>query len=169
MIDFWQNMKFLRYTALTLGIIFSTHSFVQKIDVKTQMSKDFLSCKLDEKIHNFVLDLSYGVEDNKVTFDKTKSTMFVGKDEYIGINGYQSYKTPHSEQYDFAVHFQKNGLNIIKFAIKSYDEDDNEYFGYYTIFQNTQEEVMKALGLETDEYLEVTPQGNTKLMCVIAG
>lgn len=162
-------MKFLNYAVLMLGLIFSTHSLAQKIDVKTQMSKDFLSCKLSEKIDNFVLDLSYSIENNKVTFDKTKSTMFVGKDEYTGINGYQSYKTPHSEQHDFAVNFQKNGLNIIKFAIKSYDEDDNEYFGYYTIFKNTQQEVMKALGLKTDEYLEVTPQGNTKLLCIIAG
>lgn len=97
--------------------------------------------------------------------------------QYTDIYAYKMYDGYISTQHDFNVNFYKNNLHIVKFSLVSTKEveDKNgelistESSGYYIIFKNSKEDVKKNLKLSLDADLSRTPQGNTKLMCVIAG
>lgn len=163
-------MKYFKATILLLGLCFSVNSLAHEVDVKKAMDKKFLSCTDNtEASYTFINGLSPLLITNKINLNSKKSSMLIGENEYLGIKDYKFYKTAHSKQVDFSVNFKKYGLNIIKFSTVSYGKEDNEYFGYYIIFKNKLEEITEALNLKTAESLQVTPQGNIKLMCVVVG
>lgn len=98
---------------------------------------------------------------------------------YTDVLAYKVYKGHTSTQTDFAVDFFVKNLHVIKFSLKErhYKENkDGEMISsegsiYYFVLKNSLKEVKKSLNLKEDNHLmiQTTPQGNTKLMCVIAG
>lgn len=153
-----------------------TTQFTTAKDIKIEslINRQSINCEMPNPMINFINDVN---QQNKkhIQVNKALQTVQLDKNKYLGVQGYQHYKTKNVDQDDFAVNTQVYGVKLIKIALQGIRTVESESGAYYFIFEGKPSTVMyhirKAMANDwnIENTLEETPQGNSKLVCVYAG
>ncbi|RZG74102.1 hypothetical protein [Acinetobacter sp. WCHAc060025] len=144
------------------------------IQISSLINRQAINCEMPNPMIALVNDVHDQYEKG-IKVNKAGHTVQLGKNKYLGIQGYQYYKTKHIEQHDFAVNFNALGSKVIKIALQGFKSEEGESGIYYLVFQGKPATVTyhlrKVMGNDwnIESILEETPQGNSKLVCVYAG
>lgn len=153
-----QMLKIIQITELIDEHAINCHVFSQPESKFVQILQDFS-----------------GSTNLNVKLDKGKQILKIKNSSYLGIQGYQFYKTEHMKQNDLSVNFNVFNANLIKIAFQSYKTEEGESGIYYFIFKGSPADVLyrmkKSMGdtWNIENLLEETAQGHSKLTCIYAG
>lgn len=146
----------------------------KEIQINSLINRQAINCEMPNPMIALVNDV-HDQHEKGIKVNKVGKTAQLGKNKYLGIQGYQYYKTKNMEQHDFAVSFNAFGRKVIKIALQGFKSEEGESGMYYLIFEGKPVTVTyhlrKAMGNDwnIENTLEETPQGNSKLVCVYAG
>ena len=159
-------------------LLLSISTYAKNIQINQVVDSKAINCnvfsKPESKIVPLLQDFS-GDGKKNLKLNKSKQTLTIGKNTYMGVQAYQYYKTAHTEQEDLAVNFKVYGVKVLKIALQGFKSEDGESGSFYFVFEGHPVDVgyhlRKAMGSDwnIENTLEETPQGNSKLSCVFAG
>lgn len=142
-----------------------------EVGIEQLLSKKGLSCDVQ---NSYLMKLSMDATDEMDTFryrmDVGQQKLYVGDLAYLGVQSAQVLQTANGKQLALSVNAERFGLRVIKVAVNIHQKP-YESFGYYWVAQGSPAQNRAALNrlLLPSGLVSQTPQGNTRVDCVIAG
>ena len=155
-------------------ILICQHTLAKDIKIASLINRQTINCEMPNPMINLINDF-HTQKESGVRVKKSNQSVQLGRNKYLGIQGYQHYKTKKVDQDDFSVNLNAFGSKVIKVALQGIQTRQSESSTYYLVFQGKPVDVTyhlrKVMGNDwnIENVLEETPQGNSKLVYVYAG
>lgn len=104
------------------------------IKIASLINRQTINCEMPNPMINFINDF-HTQKEKGIRVNKSNKSVQLGRNKYLGIQGYQHYKTKNVKQDDFAINFNAFGSKVIKVALQGIQTPQSESSTYYLVFQ----------------------------------